>query len=195
MLDSIFKAIYLIGLVGGSVIRRLCTRQYRRHRVTDDRETGLHKVLLILAGIGMLVIPLFYVLTPWLDFADYYLPTWAGVVGAVVFAAGVWLLWRSHADLGGNWSPHLEIREQHSLVTHGAFHHIRHPMYAAHLLWAIAQPLLLQNWIAGWAMLVTFLPVYLVRVRREEQMMLEHFGEAYRLYMERTSRVLPRFWR
>jgi protein-S-isoprenylcysteine O-methyltransferase Ste14 len=42
---------------------------------------------------------------------------------------------------------------------------------------------------------VTFLPVYLVRVPREERMMLDHFGETYRLYMERTGQIMPRFWR
>jgi len=55
--------------------------------------------------------------------------------------------------------------------------------------------LLLQNWIAGPALLVTFAGLYLVRVRREEQMMLENFGEEYRLYMNRTGRVIPRLWR
>jgi len=59
----------------------------------------------------------------------------------------------------------------------------------------LAQALLLQNWIAGFAMLASLLPLYLVRVPREEQMMLEHFGEEYRLYMNRTGRVVPRLWR
>ena len=152
-------------------------------------------MLLLLPFMGMIVMPVVYVLTPWVDFADYRLPSWAGWAGIALFASSLWLLWRSHTDLGRNWTPTLQIREGHSLVTDGVYHHIRHPMYAAHGLWAIAQPLLLQNWIAGWGMLVTFLPVYLVRVRREERMMLEHFGEAYRLYMERTGRLLPRFRR
>jgi protein-S-isoprenylcysteine O-methyltransferase Ste14 len=52
--------------------------------------------------------------------------------------------------------------------------------------------LLLQNWIAGWASLVLFLPVYLLRVPREEQMMLDEFAEEYRTYMNRTGRVIPR---
>jgi len=67
-------------------------------------------------------------------------------------------------------------------------------MYAAHLLWGIAQVLLLQNWIAGFAMLATSLPLYLVRIPREEQMMLEHFGEEYHLYMSQTGRVIPLLW-
>jgi len=52
--------------------------------------------------------------------------------------------------------------------------------------------LLLGNWIAGWAFMVTFIPMYLVRVPQEEQMMLESFGEEYRQYMSRTGRMIPR---
>ena len=68
-------------------------------------------------------------------------------------------------------------------------------MYAAHLLWALAQPLLLWNWLAGLSLLANFLPLYLVRVPQEEKMMLDSFGEAYRAYMDRTGRVIPRFSR
>ena len=134
-----------------------------------------------------------YVLTHWFDFADYRLPTWAGWVGAAVFAIALWLLWRSHADLGRNWSPTLEISEGHALVTYGVYRSIRHPMYAAHLLWGIAQAMLLQNWIAGLPALAVFVPLYLLRVPHEEQLMLDHFGEEYRLYMNRTGRLMPRF--
>ena len=59
----------------------------------------------------------------------------------------------------------------------------------------VAQALLLQNWIAGWAGLVSFLPLYLLRVPREERMMLDKFGETYRAYMGRTGRVFPRLGR
>jgi protein-S-isoprenylcysteine O-methyltransferase Ste14 len=65
-------------------------------------------------------------------------------------------------------------------------------MYASMWLWGTAQALLLQNWIAGWAGLVLFVPMYVLRVPREERMMLEQFGEAYREYRNRTGRVVPR---
>jgi protein-S-isoprenylcysteine O-methyltransferase Ste14 len=65
-------------------------------------------------------------------------------------------------------------------------------MYASMWLWGMAQTLLLQNWIAGWAGLVLFLPMYVLRVPREEQMMVEQFGETYREYINRTGRVVPR---
>jgi len=199
--DSLFKTVFLIGFVAGCVIRGACVgrmpRWWRnRQAIAVDRETALDKLLMILASVGMLAIPLAYVLTRRLDFADYHMPRWAGLVagfvGAAVFAVALWLLWRSHADLGSNFSPEVKISKGHSLVTRGVYQRIRHPMYAAHLLWAIAQVLLLQNWIAGPAFLVVFLPLYLVRVPHEERMLLEHFGEDYRSYMHRTGRLVPR---
>lgn len=204
MLDNIFEIIYLIGVIVGSVVRAVGMSWgknwwRKKQKVADDRHTNLEKIVLSLVSIGFLILPLIYVFSSWLDFADYHLPALAslvsGWVGAAALAAAIGLLWRSHADLGQNFSPELKIRKEHALITHGVFRFIRHPMYTAHLLWGIAQALLLQNWIAGLAFLVSFLPFCLLRVPREEQMMLEHFGEEYRLYMDRTGQMIPRIKR
>ena len=100
--------------------------------------------------------------------------------------------WRSHADLGENWFQTLQLREGHQLVTTGVYAYVRHPMYAAFLLWGMAQPLLLHNWLAGFSPLASFAPLYFLRVSREERMMLDCFGAEYAAYLERTGRVLPR---
>jgi protein-S-isoprenylcysteine O-methyltransferase Ste14 len=186
-------------LIVGAVVRGVYTRRHGKPRIADDLNTGLDKVLLLLSGVGMQLIPIVYLLTGWLDFADYGLPTVAsltlGVLGALVFAVGIWLLWRSHADLGRNFAPTLQIVKDHALVTDGVFRRIRHPMYAAHLLWGIGQLLLLQNWIAGPAFVVVQIPLYLRRIPAEERMMLEQFGDEYRQYMNRTGGLFPRFGR
>ena len=187
-----FKSLYLAGLIVGSIVRGICTRRYKPNAAADERRSALDTALMSFTSVGLLLLPLLYVFTPWLEFADYRPPMWTGWVGAVVFAAAVWLLWRSHVDLGRNWSPTLQVSEGHTLITQGVYRHIRHPMYAAHWLWAVAQVLLLHNWIAGPALLVFFLPLYILRVPREEQMMLEHFGDEYRAYIKRTGRVVPR---
>jgi protein-S-isoprenylcysteine O-methyltransferase Ste14 len=156
---------------------------------------ALERTLAGLVFVGMFFIPAVYTLTSWLDRADYRLPEEAkgsaGGVGTVIMVVAVWLFWREHADLERNWSPSLQLREGHTLVTEGVNHSIRHSIYASMWLWGLAQALLLQNWISGWASLVLFLPLYLLRVPREEQMMLEQFGEAYHAYMDRTGRVIP----
>ena len=64
-------------------------------------------------------------------------------------------------------------------------------MYAAFFLWALAQALLLPNWIAGPAGLVGFGTLFFLRVGREERMMEATFGDAYRAYAAHTWRVVP----
>jgi protein-S-isoprenylcysteine O-methyltransferase Ste14 len=192
MPDYTFKLLFVICLVAASVIRALGVRRSGQQRRAAERKLNLDALLLLLNFLGMIVIPFVYLLTSWLDFADYRLPTWAGLLGAPVFAFGLWLLWRSHADLGRSFSPALEIKGEHPLVTGGVYTHIRHPMYVAHLIWGVAQPLLLQNWIAGFCFLASQLLLYAVRVPREERMMLEQFGDEYRLYMNRTGALIPR---
>jgi protein-S-isoprenylcysteine O-methyltransferase Ste14 len=192
--DNIFEVVFLVGFVAGTVIRKIYVARPRGSKTASKQKSVLDIVLVGSAGVG-LAAPLFYLFSPWLDFANYDLPGWFGWVGTPVFAGAILLLWRSHADLGRNWSAMLKIRQEHSLITDGVYRHIRHPMYTAHLLWAIAQGLLLQNWLAGWAFLVISVPLYLVRVPKEEQMMLEHFGQEYRKYMSRTGRIIPRLWK
>lgn len=192
MFNSLIKIVYFIAYVVISIVRTTQTRRYRRLDVAEDRKTVVDMILLAVSGVGM-IIPLVYVFSSWLDFANYPLPTWPGWLGAVLFAGAIWLLWRSHVDLGRNWTPTLGFREGHALVTAGVFKYIRHPMYAAHLLWGIATALMLHNWIAGFSLLGAMGLQYLSRVRAEEQMMLDQFGEEYEQYMERTGRIFPRF--
>ena len=189
-----FEVVFIVGFVAGSVIRNVYMARCKNAKSEKKYSNVLDFMLVYTAGVGMIV-PLLYLFTPWLDFANYALPGPSGWVGTVVFAGAIFMLWRSHADLGRNWSATLCITGQHSLVTSGVYRHIRHPMYTAHLLWAIAQGLLLSNWLTGWAFLVLSIPLYLVRIPKEEQMMIEHFGEEYRDYMGRTGRLIPRVYK
>ena len=176
----------------GSFTRAWYLRKYKQDRKAIFREEGFAVGFLASLWGITIVLPLLHMFTRWLSLADYELPAWTGFIGIAIFAVALWLLWRSHADLGINWRVTTELREKHTLVTGGIFKHIRHPMYSAHWLWGIAQALLIHNWIAGLASLVVIVPLYILRVRREERMMLEQFGEEYRAYMGQTGRILPR---
>lgn len=169
-------------------------RQTRGEKKTVSRMDGLEKALLAAMAPGTLVLPLLYLFSPWLSFADHALPSFVQWTGGVVMVVCLWLFWRSHADLGRNWSVSLELREGHELVTQGVYRRIRHPMYASIWLWSFAQGMLLENWLAGWSVVPAFAAMYFIRIPREEQMMREKFGDAYRGYMKRTGRLAPRLW-
>lgn len=191
MFNSIFKIIYFIELLAAIIVRKSFERKYLKLKISVDRRTKLDVVFLLLNGVGM-IIPIIYVLSPWLDFANYPMPEWLSYTGAGLFAIAIYLIWRSHYDLGRNWTPVVALRDEAALVTGGVFKYIRHPMYAAHLLWAVAQVFLLPNWLAGYSFICAQIPFYYFRIRAEEAMMLEQFGEQYRNYMARTSRLIPK---
>lgn len=143
-------------------------------------------------GVGGFLVPLFYVFSPLLSFADYSIPLWIGVIGVAILAAGDWVFWKSHKDLGANWSPVLEIREEHTLVTAGIYARIRHPMYLSIWLLVVAQAMILPNYMAGFSGLIPFGILYFQRVGKEEQMMMQEFGGEYEQYRTRTGRLLPK---
>jgi protein-S-isoprenylcysteine O-methyltransferase Ste14 len=187
-----WDVVFLVGFVAYLGIRNEYARRTKGEATTHRQVDWLEVSLLTLVMPGSLLLPLLYLFTSWLAFADYHLPAWAPWCGTAIMLAALWLFWRSHADLGRNWSISLELKKDHCVVNHGVYRLIRHPMYASIFLWGIAQGLLLPNWLAGWCAFVTFAVMYFVRTPREERMMCEFFGEQYRDYMRGTGRLFPR---
>ena len=191
MTPAIAKAIYVALAVGWYVIRLPHALRARRTPVVRSAR-GFREIALLLFGFVCLgILPFVYVFTGFPQFADYtFRPAqaWLGLLVTVV-ALGMFHL--THQSLGRNWSVSLDVRKDHRLITEGVYRHVRHPMYTAFWLWAVAQALLLPNWIAGLSALVGFGALYFSRVGQEEQLMLDTFGEDYRSYMARTKRLIP----
>jgi len=139
-------------------------------------------------------LPLVWVVSLHPAAAEYPLLPGAYWSGVVVLAASLWLFARSHADLGTNWSITLEVREAHRIVTSGVYRTTRHPMYSALLLDSIGFALVLPNWVAGLAYLVSMLPLVAFRLRPEEQLMRAEFGAEYDAYARRSKRLIPGIW-
>jgi protein-S-isoprenylcysteine O-methyltransferase Ste14 len=190
---DIFTAVYFLVLIIEMTIRAPLNKKRKQEKMSERRVMSQEKTLLGLLSLGGFFIPIIYAATNWLDFANYSLPDWAGWLGVLLAAGAVFVFWQAHADLGLNWSPTLEIREKHELIKKGIYGVIRHPMYASQWLLVLAQPLLLQNWIAGFMNLLIFIPFYLLRVKAEEQLMTEKFGDQYRIYVQKVGAVLPKF--
>jgi protein-S-isoprenylcysteine O-methyltransferase Ste14 len=142
--------------------------------------------------LGVWLLPLIYVFTPWLRPFDYSLPAWAVWAGAGIFALSLSIRLSAQRTLGRQWSATVEMPEAHTLVTTGIYSRIRHPIYASLVLWAAAQPALLQNLVAGWGGALAVALIWLLRVPNEEKMMQKEFGSEYRDYMARTGRLIPR---
>jgi len=190
------KIIYMVGYwVSNFVIRAPHINAHRRIPVRANHKTRVDTSLFLTVGLGGFFIPLLYIFTPLLSFADYSIPLGVGIAGVVLLLLGDWVFWRSHKDLSRNWSPTLEIRENHTLITQGIYRSIRHPMYLSLWMLVLAQAMILPNYVAGFSGLVPFAILYFLRVPLEEAMMRQHFGAEYEQYLQRTGRLLPRLRR
>jgi protein-S-isoprenylcysteine O-methyltransferase Ste14 len=123
-----WNLVYLCGFVAFYWIRHKFIQRTKHETKTLRRFDLQEKLLLAAMFPGTFLLPLLYLFTPLLSFADYRLPAPLPWAGAVTMAASLWLFWRSHTDLGQNWSVSLELRDGHRLVTHGVFRRIRDPM-------------------------------------------------------------------
>jgi protein-S-isoprenylcysteine O-methyltransferase Ste14 len=188
--------IYFAGLAFAEALRVPRRLARFRSRGSRRRRPGLARVpetmVMFSVVLGIWVLPFIFAFTGWLRPLDYSWPARTLWIGAAVFGAGLIIRWKAHRDLGRHWSPTLDVAEGQVLVTDGIYAYTRHPIYISLILWAAAQPLLLQNAVAGWGGAVAAGLIWLVRVPREEAMMLEVFGDEYRRYMDRTGRLVPR---
>ena len=158
------------------------------------RHIGAVEIVLIMVVTAGQVVPLIWLATQNFAFADYPAHPSALIVGAMLYVYGLWLLHRTNGDLGKQWSPSLELKESHRLVTEGIYRQIRHPMYLSLLIFAGGQTLVLPNYVAGPASLVTMLVLVAFRLGAEERMMIEEFGDEYEAYRKRTNRLIPGLW-
>ncbi|MEM1132110.1 MAG: protein-S-isoprenylcysteine O-methyltransferase [Pseudomonadota bacterium] len=165
--------------------------------VTVRRDYVYRFDLIVMFGvfITMAPLPVIRLATPWLDALDYDLGPIASAIGVAITLFGLWFFYRSHADLGKQWSATLQIGSDHQLITDGIYARIRHPMYTAIWLCVLGQPLLFQNWVVGPPVVVVWAILYFTRLPREEQMMEEHFGSAYQAYRQRAGALWPKIQR
>jgi protein-S-isoprenylcysteine O-methyltransferase Ste14 len=199
--ETIFRIAFLILLAGLFAMRFYFMYKVRQagERLLPDkgaveREGGhivfIARVVVFLLLIAFLV--MYIIGMAWIDIFSFPLPAWLRWVGfglglvSVVF----WTWTQIHLDT--QWSAQLQLRTEHQLITTGPYARIRHPLYLGMFGWAIALGLLTANWIFV-AMAVLSIAGTIVRIPREEQMMIEAFGDEYTAYMQRTGRFFPKF--
>jgi protein-S-isoprenylcysteine O-methyltransferase Ste14 len=94
------------------------------------------------------------------------------------------------SSLGKNLTDTVVARAEAKLVTHGPYRWVRHPFYVTAVLLMASVTLLTANWLIGVSSLVV-LALLAIRTPKEEQMLIERFGQEYRDYMARTGRFVP----
>ena len=117
---------------------------------------------------------------PLLSFQNFF--------GLGLLIAGFIIAIVAQITLRRSYSSTLIIRENHQLISYGIYSLIRHPIYLGVILAAISIPVFSANLLGFLLMSV------LVRIKLEEQLLVEEFGDDYRAYQKRTRKLIPFFY-
>jgi protein-S-isoprenylcysteine O-methyltransferase Ste14 len=193
--DDPYRLALLLGLLAmAAVALPYRIRSQSTGERLDRRQEGLVIfVALRTTGAVLFLMMLTFLAKPtWLRWTAFPAPDGLRWAGVAVCAAALLLLWATFHALGANLTDTVVTRTEHTLVTHGPFRFVRHPLYVAFALQVGGLSLLAANWLflavggVGFALLV-------IRTRREEELLVARFGDAYRRYMDSTGGFLPRF--
>lgn len=192
--DQTFRLVLLLGfLLFFPVGVYFRVRSQATREKLDRRQEGLFiLVALRLSGlVGMLGLFAYMINPEWMKWSSLPLPVWLRWVGVGLGALGGLLVVWTFSNLGKNLTDTVVTRKEHTLVTTGPYRWVRHPFYCAFALLWVANALAAANWfllaVGGFAFLLL-----VVRTRKEEEKLVERFGDEYRRYMERTGRFFPR---
>jgi protein-S-isoprenylcysteine O-methyltransferase Ste14 len=191
--ELIFRILTVAILAGVlSISTYFRARADRRGGAVVDPAGQRLVLMLRLYGLAALL-PLFaYLINPdWVAWARFPVPDglrWlAALAGVGLIPLAYWVF----ASIGDNISPTASARQEAQLVTHGPYRWVRHPLYTTGTGLIVVLVL-----VTGlWWLAAAALPALAVLVRRtsqEEVRLVEKFGDAYRAYMRRTGRFLPR---
>ena len=161
-------------------------------KIDSAKEEGSRIYLLrSLVGLALWVSSLVYLINPrWMAWSSLPLPAWARWAGAVLMAICLPLLYWLFSSLGKNVTPTVAIRREHTLVQHGPYHWVRHPLYSVAGMMFLGLSLLAANWFIALSLLAGA-PILAARTRVEEARLIDRFGDEYRRYMQTTGRYFP----
>jgi protein-S-isoprenylcysteine O-methyltransferase Ste14 len=116
------------------------------------------------------------------------------LAGLLIILLGLIIRVWTRLTIGGMYTGYVQIRVHHVLVTDGPYHFVRHPGYAGFVLMALGFAIGYSSWIGLAAIPLLLRPGLAYRMRVEERLLIERFGEEYREYARRTKALIPGIW-
>jgi protein-S-isoprenylcysteine O-methyltransferase Ste14 len=147
------------------------------------------RVILSILFFAFLV--LYSIYPPIMNLIHLDFPVWLRWLGTLFAFIGTAFWIYSQAVLNKYWSPQLQVQKEHKVITTGPYKVIRHPIYAATFIWVIGLALFTANMVFAFIALLTIIWLIL-RVTKEEKMMIEQFGNEYERYIQNTGKFFPK---
>ncbi|MHA2072380.1 MAG: isoprenylcysteine carboxylmethyltransferase family protein [Candidatus Thorarchaeota archaeon] len=198
-LDLTMRIIFLLSWIvfGGIRIyygrKSPWAKQSRSERFESIKQDGLA------GGIFLLVLFYSFFFVAFLYLIDFPLISWSyfplipeiRIVGIIFGVLSFPYIHWAHKTLGTAFTATIQTQESSVLMVKGPFARVRHPMYSSHTLFNLGMVLVSANLIIL-AYLVVGMPFTYRRMFKEEENLIQDFGEEYKEYMKRTGRIFPK---
>ncbi len=162
-------------------------RQRKSNKVTASDDRGSLRLLYILITVGFFLS--FAIGTTKLGRIYHWNTFFA--MGMSLFGIGLMIRIYSILTLRQFFTYSVAKLENHEIIETGLYKFIRHPGYLGQIIIFLGISISISNWISILAMMVPITLAYLYRIKVEERFMLEHLGDNYLNYQNRTKRLLP----
>lgn len=183
-------AIFVVGVLVGGYYRYKAEKA--GEPISWNEEGAVVMVLLRVFGvIGWLSVITYLINPAWMNWSEMPLPDGARWVGVGTGIVSVPLLYWLFKSIGRNITQSVKTRKEHQLVTSGPYRWVRHPLYSVGTLLFLSFALMASNWFIALSSLLG-LVMLMVRLPKEEQNLIEKFGDEYKNYMKRTGRLIPK---
>jgi len=111
-------------------------------------------------------------------------------VGLGLMVIGYTICFVAARKLRRSYSSTLIIREDHQLITHGIYRFTRHPIYLGVTLVCVGISVYASS-LYGLLTMSALIPILLNRIRMEERLLTDEFGDEYRAYKETVKKLIP----
>ncbi|MDX6385981.1 MAG: hypothetical protein QOK48_3554 [Blastocatellia bacterium] len=113
------------------------------------------------------------------------------VLAMALAVSSVWFVSAAVRALGKQWSLAARVLEGHRLITEGPYNVVRNPIYTGMFGMLLATGLVISHWIGLLIAIVVFAAGTVIRVRSEEKLLREAFGQEFENYASRVPAVVP----
>lgn len=113
------------------------------------------------------------------------------VTGLMIFIIFSWTQIWSFKYLRKNYSQEIIVKKDHELITSGPYKFIRHPQYVSQLLSDLGAGVALGGFVAVPLIILLEIPLFILRAKKEEEIMQQHFGDNFLQYKKHSGFMIP----
>ena len=182
----------ILVIIFGSIAMWLTQPAFTVKETSDKKNSDRFSVILILCMSFISVV------VPILDWAYFKSSqdgvSWITLLGIFMIITGITFRALAVRYLGTYFTPTVQIKEDHQLITTGPYSIVRHPSYTGAFLAIVAGGVVLESLVGFIISCTAMIIAYYVRIGIEERELTANFGNAYEQYQKNTKMIIPYVW-